>query len=109
MKIKDIFLTFVLLFLLFSLAKGLFVYFDRFKIYKELKEKEQKLKKKKIELQTRIKKAKSPDFIEKSIRNKLQLTKPGETIVILSYPTPTPITPTPTPKPIPLQWVEIFK
>lgn len=108
MKIKDIFLIFILLFLLISLTKGVFIYIDRFKIYESLQKKAEKLEKQKIELQTRIKKAQSYDYLEKKIRDDLQLTKPGETVVILSYPTPTPPSPTPTPKPIPLQWVEIF-
>ncbi len=109
MSAKNILLFFVLLFLSYSLAKGVFIYTDRFKIYKQLKERKQNLEKEKIELQTRLKKAKSIDFIEKTIRNKLQLAKPNETIVIMSYPTPTP---TPKPKqPVPVwkQWVDLFR
>ena len=109
MKIKNFFLGVVSLFLLYSLAKGIFVFTDRFKIYQRLERKKKALEKKKIELQTRIKKAESLDYLEKKIRNDLQLVQPNETVVILSYPTPTPVKPTPTPLPIPLQWVEIFK
>ncbi len=109
MKPKSIFLIIVSLFLFYSLAKSLFIFNDRFKIYQRLEQKKKKLEKKKVELQTRIKKAESLDYLEKKIRNDLQLVLPNETVVILSYPTPTPVKPTPTPLPIPLQWVEIFK
>ena len=109
MKIKKAAFVLALAFLLYSLIKGIVVYTDRVKIYKRLEEKVSRLKKRKIELQTKLKQVESLDFLEKRIRNDLQLVLPGETIVILPYPTPTYLTPTPTPKPIPFQWVEIFK
>ena len=106
---KRFFLSFVLIFLLYSLTKGVFIYFDRLKIYRKLEKKRETLKKRKIELQTRIKKAESLDFLERTIRNKLQLVRQNETVVILSYPTPTPIILKTKEKSIPLQWLEIFQ
>ena len=108
MKIKFIFLSFVAFFLTYSLIKGIYIYFDRYNIYKQLSQKEKTLEKKKIELQTKIKKVKSLDYLEKIIREKLQLAQPGETIVILPYPTPTSAV-NEKKQDIPSQWLEIFK
>lgn len=46
--------------------------------------------------------------LEKTIRNKLNLTKPGETMVLIPQPTTTPTILTPTPLPVYKQWMNTF-
>lgn len=55
-------------------------------------------------------KTKDPYELERTIRNRLNLTKPGEVMIIVPHPTVKPVSPTPTPLPVYQQWVKtLFK
>lgn len=59
-------------------------------------------------LKTQILKEKDPNEIEKTIRNKLNLSQPNEVIIMVPSPTPTPtiaITPT---IPVYKEWAQAF-
>ncbi len=106
--VKRVLLTILLLFLFFSLSKNIFDYQKTLSYYQSFKDEYEKEKKQKITLQTQVLKNTDPAEIEKTIRNKLNLLRPGETSVIIPNLTPTPFVPTPTPAPIYQQWLYTF-
>jgi len=99
--IKKIFLIFLIGFLFSSLIPNIINYKNRISFYRQTKKEYEIEKKKQIELQTEIVKKKSADEVEKTIRNKLNLLKENEVVLII--PTPTDI-PSPTPTPILSNW-----
>lgn len=106
--IKKILIIFFLLFLFSSLTKNLFDYGKKVAFYDDYKTAYDKEKKRNIELKTQLLKKKDPYELEKTIRNKLNLAKPGEIAIILPQPTPTPVVVTPTPMPNYLLWWKVF-
>lgn len=108
MKTRNILITIMGLFLLYSLSKTLLDYRKKISFYDEYtheytaeKEKNKKLKSTSI---------KSQDYysVERNIREKLNLSKPGEVVMIIPKVSMTP-TSTPEPvKPVYKQWKEVF-
>lgn len=106
--LKKIFVGFLTVFILFLLSKNFFGYPKTRQFYIIYKESYEKEKKKNIELKTSLLKKNSFSEIEKTIRNKLGLSRPGEITVIVPSPQITPSTsPTPTP-PVYQQWINLF-
>lgn len=106
--IKKIFFVLIVVFLFSSLTKNLFDYLKNLQFYKNFKENYQKENKKNISLKTQILKKSDQSEIEKTIRNKLNLLKPGEIAIIIPPPTATP-TPVVTPYiPVYKQWWQVF-
>lgn len=101
-----IFLLF--LFLVFSLTRNLFEYKKNSSFYESYKNEYDKAKKENTSLKTQIIKNSDPNQVEKTIRNKLNLSKPDEVAVIIPNPTPTTIAITPTPAPAYQQWLNLF-
>lgn len=106
--LKKIVVTVIVIFLFFSLTKNIFDYRKTLDFYQSFKQDYQQEKQKNIALRTSLLKNKDPQQVEKTIRNQLNLLKPGEIAVIIPSPTPTPIKITPTPKPVYRQWFEVF-
>ncbi len=71
------------LFLIFNFSKNLWQWPQARKRLEETQKKLQALKLKNWQLQQEKKRRESPEFIEEEIRNKLLMTKEGETIVVL--------------------------
>lgn len=94
-------------FLLFSLVKNLIDYRGKLSFYNSFKKEYEAEKKKNISLNTQYLLENDPAEIEKTIRNKLNLVKPGETEIIIPQPTPTVFVPTPTPEPNWHQWLNL--
>ena len=106
--VKKILFILLLVFLFFSLTKNFFDFQKNRQFYQSYKDNYEKEKKKNIELKTTALKKGSFYEIEKIIRNKLGLSRPGEVAVIIPSPA---ISPTPAPTvhaPIYQQWVNIF-
>ena len=103
--LKKLGIAVFLLFLFFSLTKNIFDYRKTLEFYDSFKKDYEAERKKKISLQTKILKSRDVNEIEKTIRNKLNLLKPGEIAVIIPSPTLTP-TPTPSPKPLFFKWLD---
>lgn len=77
-------------------------------IYDRSKKEYEEAKQKNARLKTEIVKQKSLHEVEKTIRNKLNLSKEGELVVIIPRPSPTP-TPIIVPTiPIYKQWINVF-
>jgi len=106
--LKKIFIILLLIFLFSSLTKNIFNYQKRLKFYYEYKKEYEKEKKRNIALKTEILKKSDLNEIEKTIRNKLNLVKPEETVIILPPPTPTPTVPIPSPLPPFQRWLHLF-
>ncbi len=106
--IKKIILISVIFILINSVIKSLSSFREKYKFYLNFKNEYEKLKKRNIELKTDLLRKSDPAEIEKKAREKLNLGKKDETVVILSYPTPTPTIITPTPKPNWQQWVDLY-
>lgn len=105
---KKIIIGLFVIFLLFSLTKNFFEYMNNHQFYQSYKENFEKEKKKNIELKTALLKKESFYEIEKIIRNKLNLSLPGEVVVLIPSPAVSP-TPSPTPAPpIYRQWLNLF-
>lgn len=94
--LKKIFIIALFIFLLYSLLPNLLNYKNKIQFYEQIKKDYEEEKKKNIELKTQIIKKKSVDEIEKTIRNKLNLSKENEVVVIIPSPTKK-LTPSPTP------------
>lgn len=98
----------LLLFFFSSLTKNLFDYGKKLSFFEDFRKEYEKEKKRNIELKTQLLKKSDPNEIEKTIRNKLNLLRPDEVVIILKQPTPTPTVITPTPLPNYLQWLKVF-
>ena len=106
--IKKVFFLLVLVFFFFSLTKSYFDFRKNSQFYQGYKDNYEKEKKRNLELKTTFLKKNSFYEIEKAIRNKLNLLRPGEVAVIIPNPAISP-TPSPTsPPPVYQQWLNIF-
>ncbi len=107
-KLRRILIGIIILFLLFSLTKNLFDYQRSTQFYESYKTDYETAAKRNLELKTRILKSKDPNELEKTIRNRLNLTKEDEIAIMVPEPTKVPTTPTPTPRPNYRQWWDTF-
>ena len=105
---KRILYAIIVLFLFFSLTKNLFDYSSSVQFYESYKKDYEEQKKKNLYLKTHILISKDPNELEKTIRNKLNLTKEGEVAIIVPEPTIAPITPTPPLLPNYQRWWNVF-
>lgn len=103
-----ILLTILFLFISITFLKNVFDYQGKLTFYQEYKKEYDDQKKKNLTLKTEILKKTDQYEIEKTIRNKLNLSKEGEIDIILPKPSPTPIIITPTPVPNWEQWINTF-
>lgn len=94
----------IVLFLFFSLTKNLFDYGSTVQFYEGYKKDFEEQKKKNLVLKTSILKSKDPNELEKTIRNKLNLTKEGEIAIIVPEPTKALKSPSPASVPFYQQW-----
>ncbi|MBI3620235.1 septum formation initiator family protein [Candidatus Roizmanbacteria bacterium] len=80
-----------LLFILFSsLIKNIFDYRNKIAFYRDYQTQYETEKKRNLVLHTQILKKSDPQEVEKTIRNRLNLSKENEMTVILAEPSPTP-------------------
>jgi len=107
-RLKRIFLFLLAIFFISSLTKTIFEYRRNLQFYNNFKEEYVKEKRRNTELRTHLVKTQDITEFEKIARNKLNLHKQDEYILILPQPTPTIITPTPTIVPNYIQWVRVF-
>ncbi|OGK22679.1 hypothetical protein A3H80_00825 [Candidatus Roizmanbacteria bacterium RIFCSPLOWO2_02_FULL_37_19] len=106
--IKNIILSVVALFLIFSLSRNIFDYKDKLKFYHEYRreyEQENELNKR---LKSELKKSEDYYFIEKQIREKLNLLQPQEEALILPKISTTPTLPPVIVKKPYEQWLELL-
>ncbi|MFA9289259.1 MAG: septum formation initiator family protein [Weeksellaceae bacterium] len=108
MTIKKLIAIGLLFFIVSSLSKTLFDYQKNYSFYQEYKEEYEIEKKRNIELNTMIVRSKDTFEFEKMVRNKLNLHKENERIIIIPNPTPTIFEPTPTPQTVYEEWVDVF-
>jgi len=106
--IKKAIIFLLVIFLLFLLTKNFFRYLKNYQFYQNYQENFEKEKKKNTELKTTLLKKNSFYEIEKTIRNKLNLSRPGEVAIIVPSPAITPPPPTPTLPPVYQQWLNLF-
>jgi|YNPMSStandDraft_1061717.scaffolds.fasta_scaffold88043_1 hypothetical protein len=106
--VKRIFLLFLFAFLFFSIAKNFFDYQKKIQFYQDFKKLYEKEQYQNRKLKTEIIRKKSLNELEKTIRNKLHLSKIDEVVVLMN---PISILSEPPPqKPIPnwQKWWLIF-
>jgi cell division protein FtsB len=102
-------ILFIILFILSSsLIKNIWDYQNKYAFYQDYKNNYDKEKQNNTALKTGIRKQSSNEELEKIIRNKLNLLKPNEVVVMIPTPTPNPIILTPTPAPNWRQWINLF-
>jgi len=106
--IKNIFFTFLLIFLFSSLLRNLLGYKSKLDFHQQFKQNFERETKRNIELKTEVVKKKSTEEIEKTIRNDLNLLKDNEVALIIPSPTKVPVSVTPTPLPNWRQWWELY-
>jgi cell division protein FtsB len=106
--IKNFIYAALLIVLVASLSRNIFLYKDKLSFYHDYRteyEKENELNKK---LKSDIKKSEDYYYVEKEIREKLNLLQPGETSLIIPEVTLTP-EPTPAVPKAPYQeWLELY-
>lgn len=106
--LKKIIFGIIIVFIFFSLTKNIFDYKKTVDFYQSFKKDYEREKKDNVTLRTNVLKNRDQREIEKTIRNKLNLLKPGEIAVIIPNPTPTPVVVKPTPEPVFMQWFHTF-
>lgn len=107
-RIKRIILFLLAFFFLTALSRNIFEYQKNYSFYNQYKQDYEKEKKRNIELKTMLVKTEDSFEFEKSVRNKLNLHKENETILVIPEPTPTIFTPTPTAVPNYQMWLDVF-
>lgn len=108
MKLRNTLIIAVLLFLMYSLSKTLLDYRSKIQFYDQNYHEYQAAYDKNKELKSSNIKSQDYYAVERNIREKLNLSKPGEVVVVIPKPS---TVPTPTPAPIlpPYkQWVRVF-
>ena len=106
--LRRIFFFILLLFLATSFLRNALDIKRNYPVFQNSKKEFEELKQKNAQLKTQIVKQKSLSEVEKTIRNKLNLSKEGELVVIIPQPSPTP-TPIIVPTlPIYKQWANLF-
>ena len=106
--IKKAVFVLVMIFLATSLIRNIYNYYDKQQFYNDYKNELKKETSKNISLKTQVLKKNDPNELEKTIRNKLGLSKEGETVVVLPLPSPAPVVVTPPPLPSWHQWWNVF-
>ncbi len=108
-RIKRLLLYLLILFFITSLTRSLIDYGKNQQFYQDYKNEYENEKKRNVELKTQLVKSQDINEFEKIVRDKLNLHKPNEYILVIPNPTPTVLTPTPTPVPNYQQWIDVFK
>ena len=106
--VNRIFLVSIIFFLISSIVRIFFDYQKKIQFYQDYKKQYEKEQYQNRKLKTEIIKKKSLNELEKTIRNKLNLSKANEVVILMN---PVPIsTPQPSPKTIPnwQKWWLIF-
>lgn len=98
----------IILFFIWSLARNFFEYQKNIAFYRSFREDYTATKQENTRLKTSILIASDSSQLEKTIRDRLNLSKEGEFVVILPTPTPNLTTPTPTPEPAYMQWLHVY-
>jgi len=107
-RFKGFIFALIVIFVVVSLSRNIVSYLQALKFYDAYKSEYEKEQKRNVELKTQILKKSDSFEIERTMRDKLSMSKPGEVVVILPQPTPTPqITPAAS-KPVYLQWFDVF-
>lgn len=107
-RVQTIFFIFVAAFLFYSLTKNFFSYKDKLSFYQNLQDEYNKEENKNKKLKSDIQKGTDYYYIERNIREKLNLLQADEISIIIP-----PITPTPTPTPVIVrkpyqQWMDVL-
>lgn len=106
--IKNMAIFIFITILIYSLSRSIFNYKKKFSFFEDYQKERHKELEKNKKLKSDILKNQDYYTVEKNIRQKLNLLKPGEIAIILPKITPTP-SPTPLIKKWPYQqWVELF-
>lgn len=108
-RIKRLLLYLLIFFFITSLTRSLLEYGKNQQFYQDYKNEYQKEKKRNTELKTQLVKTEDINEFEKIVRDKLNLHKSNEYILVIPNPTPTVLTPTPSPVPNYRQWLEVFQ
>ncbi len=101
---SKILLLAVILFFVWLLTRNIFEVQKNYRFYNSLQQEYEDTKQQHTKLKTGLLIASDSAELEKTIRNRLNLAKDGEYVVILPSPTPAQIIPTPTMAPIYQQW-----
>ncbi|MBI1869530.1 septum formation initiator family protein [Candidatus Gottesmanbacteria bacterium] len=102
-------LYFLGIFLIVSLFQSITTFWQRGNVVLEEEKRLGQLKKRHEELKSQRGQVESQQFIEKQAREKLNMSRPGEVVVVLPKITPV-LTPTPTPELQPLEkWRNLFR
>ncbi len=106
--LKNLFIVLLFLFFLSLLTRNVFNYRNQQLFKNQYQRRLADEKKRQIVLQTEILKKKDRTEIEKTGRNKLNLSSENEIVIILPPPSPTPVIITPSPLPNWKQWWQLF-
>ena len=108
MPIRRIVVLLIASFFIMSLSKSIVEYRKNLAFYQDYKNEYLKERKHNEELKTEYVKTQDSYEFEKTVRNKLNLHKKNEVILIVPQPSPTVIIPTPTSLPNYQQWLDVF-
>ncbi|OGK46777.1 hypothetical protein A3A93_03980 [Candidatus Roizmanbacteria bacterium RIFCSPLOWO2_01_FULL_38_12] len=105
---KRVILFILAIFFISALSKNIFEYRKNMAFYRQNRDEYESEKKRNIELKTLLVKTNDIHEFEKDVRNKLNLHKSNEYILVIPEPTPTSIAPNPTTIPNHIKWLQVF-
>lgn len=105
---KKTLIAFLLIFLIYSLSHNIFEYKKKLALYMDYKKDYQEALEKNKKLKTEVLKSQDYYFLEKNIRQKLNLLQPNEIAIILPKLTLTPSHAPKIEKPVYQKWLELF-
>lgn len=108
LALKRIVMGLLAVFFLISLSRNLLEYQKNLAFYNDYKSEYQIEKRRNEELKTQYVKTQDAYEFEKTVRNKLNMHKKNEVILVVPEPTPTVVQQTPTPEPNYAQWIDVF-
>lgn len=101
-------LGFLALFFLVSLTRSFFEYRRNLDFYEAYRREYEEAKRRNNELKSQLVKSQDVYEVEKTIRDRLNLSRKNEVAVLLPPPSPTPVVITPTPVPNYYRWYEVL-
>lgn len=108
LPLKRVIVLLIAAFFIMSLTKNILEYKKNLAFYEDYKNEYLNEKKHNEELKTEYVKTQDSYEFEKTVRNKLNLHKKNEVILIVPEPTPTTVISTPSPLPNYQQWIDVF-
>ncbi len=107
-KLRSIVLLILFIFFITSLTRNLVGYYKNLSYHKDYADRYKEEDKRNRTLKTQVLKEKDPNELEKTIRNKLNLSQPNEIVIMVPTVTPTPTVYIKPTVPVYKEWIDVL-